>query len=237
MIILSFNIRARINFRNKPYKLIEYLRNFDLVLLQEVVNIKPRNIELISKELNVQIYSDKVLKQKQNIGVAALVNKNSEIAVNTVEYPKVIGEGRLQHLDISYKEHQLNVINIYGNTNASIKKHQWGKLHSYICKIPNLMIIGDFNSTITQDERMGNTGNYHMDRLLIDLMERTNLTDMANFVDNKTHTWIGNEATSLIDRILTCKTFLKHTIQYNNIICPFSDHNTIGINMLKKNGF
>ena len=78
---------------------------------------------------------------------------------------------------------------------------------------------------------MGNTDNNRIDQLLVNLIKSNNLTDIASHVNNRTHTYIGYKATSLIDRIIISDSLKHHFIQYNNIICPHSDHNMITCNM------
>ena len=236
MLIISLNIRGGINSKDKPYKIIDYLKDipFDIALLQEVSSIKPKNKELIERELNVDIYLKGNLKQKHHIGVVAFIKKETCIQIDNITYPNMIGEGRAQHLKIQTQGFKINLINIYASTHLSDKRTQWSALNKYIKNLENIIIMGDFNSTIDKNERMGNIENYRIDNLLTDIIKQNDLTDIASFTDDKTHTYIGYKATSLIDRILMKENLKQHFIQYQNKICPHSDHNMITLNMFNQ---
>ena len=118
MIIITLNIRGGINYKNKPYKVINFLNkiNYDIALLQEVANIKPKNKLLLERELNSKIYDGKKTKQKQNIGVATIIKNTSNIEINSINNIDIIGEGRMQHLIVKEDKIQYNIINLYGST-------------------------------------------------------------------------------------------------------------------------
>ena len=174
MLVISLNIRGGINNKDKPYKIINYLKDipFDIALLQEISFIKPKNKDLIERELNVEIYLKENLKQKHHIGVVALVKKETSIQIDDVTYPTIIGEGRAQHLKIQTQGLKINLINIYASTHFSDKRPQWLALDKYIKNLENTVIMGDFNSTIDKDERMGNIENYRIDNLLTNLIKQ-----------------------------------------------------------------
>ena len=233
MLLISLNIRGGINSKDKPYKIANYLKNipFDIALLQEVSTIKPKNKDILEKELNVKIHLKENLKQKHHIGVASLIKNDSKITLKNITYPNIIGEGRIQHLKINAEGIKINLINLYASTHPSDKRSQWTSIGKYVTDLKNLIIIGDFNSTIHREERMGNTDNNRIDNLLVNLIKNNNLTDIASHVNNRTHTYIGYKATSLIDRIIMSDNLKHNFIRYDNLISPHSDHNMITCNM------
>ena len=233
MLLVSLNIRGGINSKDKPYKIANYLKDipFDIALLQEVSTIKPKNKDILEKELNVKIHLNENLKQKHHIGVVSLIKNDAKITLKNVTYPNIIGEGRMQHIKIYAEGIKINLINLYASTHSQDKPSQWKSIGKYVTDLKNLILIGDFNSTIDREERMGNTDNNRIDHLLVNLIRNNNLTDVASHVNNRTHTYIGYKATSLIDRILMSDNLKHHFIQYDNIICPHSDHNMITCNM------
>jgi hypothetical protein len=100
MIITSLNIRGGINKGNKPHKMIEYCKNknFDVFFIQELSHIKPKIKKMIEQQLNVEILTGPTTKQRQNIGVTCMIRKENTEKITSVTYPRIIGEGRLQHI-------------------------------------------------------------------------------------------------------------------------------------------
>ena len=86
MRIVSLNVRGGINKKNKPYKIINYLEklNFGICLLQETSHIKTKNINLIEAKLNVDITQSQNCEGKHHIGIATLINKNTQIKTNSI---------------------------------------------------------------------------------------------------------------------------------------------------------
>lgn len=236
MIILSLNVRGGINYRNKPYRIIEELkdREWDIVLLQEFNHIKPKNRTLIERELNVKIYCNESKKQRSNIGVGSFIKIDKIHLFSSITYPNIIGEGRFQHLKLVTNMENIDILNIYGTTYVPHKKTQWNSLSRYIDKLNKYLIIGDFNSTIEQDEKCGDLTKKHIDEHLIKLIENHNLIDTATHKDNKTHTYYGWKCSSLLDKILFTHNIQYLIFDYLNEICPTSDHNILTINIINK---
>ena len=236
MIICSINVRGGVNKKTKPYKIIQYFskREFDILLLQEVGTIKTKTKELLEKELDVKIYKGPELAQKRNIGVVCLIKNESKINVSHVSYPQCIGEGRLQKITFSLDEKSYDLINIYGSAHQPAKRPQWAALQKYLVNTQNdLIVMGDFNACIKANEKVGNLDRKYIDDNLISLIRTTKLVDVASLTNNNTHTYIGEKATTLIDRILINDNIRQQFFGYTNEICPFSDHNLISIRVFK----
>ena len=237
MRIVSLNVRGGINKKNKPYKIINYLEklNFDICLLQETSHIKQKNINLIETKLNVDITQSQNCEGKHHIGVATLINKNTQIKTKSILNIDKIGRGRLRHLKIETNGKNVDVLNIYDSTHIHDKKPQWENISKYLQGIDgeNIIIMGDLNSTLNQNDRTGAQDRNHIDKHLKNLLNKHNLTDIATWIDKTQHTFIGYKATSLLDRILITNPLKNDFIEYNNIPCTHSDHNLISINLLQ----
>ena len=236
MIIISINIRGGINYKNKPYRVVNYLKsiNYDIALLQEVANIKPKIQKILENELDSKIFLGKKTKQKQNIGVATLIKNDSNIEITDLINTDVIGEGRLQHIKIKESETHLNILNLYATTHTPAKNHQWKNLGNYIKPLDNVLIMGDYNSTINIDERMGNRDKTNIDKKLKQMIHENNLIDIPTLKDYKLHTYIVQKATSLLDRAIVTVGLADKIHLYTSNICQFSDHNCIILNIGKK---
>ena len=126
MRIISLNIRGGINKKNKPYKIVDFLEklNFDICLLQETSHIKPKNLSLLKSKLNVKITQSDIGPKKQNIGVATLVKENTQLDTVSVKNINTIEAGRLQQIDIKYKNTNITLYNIYGSTHTPDKMEE-----------------------------------------------------------------------------------------------------------------
>ena len=236
MLILSLNVRGGVNKNNKPYKIIDFLNQypFDIALLQETSVVKQKNVTLFEQELNVNLYQDDNLNRKQCIGVVALIKKTANIKVIKIQYPNIIGQGRLQEINLEAFGQNVKLYNLYASTHVPSKISQWAKLKKYLSSKCNIILMGDFNSTLNEEEKMGNIEKKHTDDHLKSLINGLKLIDIASMINDCRHTYIGRITTSLIDRIVISKDLKQFFLDYENIVCPTSDHNAIFINLFSR---
>ena len=190
-----------INKKNKPYKIINYLEklNFDICLLQETSHIKQKNINLIQTKLNVDITQSQNCEGKHHIGVATLINRNTKIKTKSILNIDKIGRGRLQHLKIETNEKDIDILNIYGSTHIHEKRQQWESISKYLQRMEgeNIIIMGDLNSTLQQNDRTGAQNRNHTDKYLKKLLKQTQSNRHRNMDrQNTTHIyWIQSNIT------------------------------------------
>ena len=91
-------------------------------------------------------------------------------------------------------------------------------------------MIGDFNSILNMDEKMGNKEKDSIDYNL-KMINTLNLIDVPTNFDKRAHTYISQKDTSLIDRMIISKDMTDKIKHYDTEICPFSDHNAIVTNI------
>lgn len=190
----------------------------------------------IENKLQCQVYHYTDDKISKCIGVAFLIKHRNKENIKDIKFSDIIGKGRLIKAELKLNNKNIVIYNLYGNVNKQMKITQWNKLSKMIekdrPKYDILIIAGDFNSTLSPNDRMGGTwAKEPIDYNLINLMERNGLSDVSTILNKDTHTFIGPYGTSLLDRFLINDNGKIHIKEYNNIICEFSDHNSIHLKL------
>ena len=232
--IYSINTKGGIN-SNKIYKLINDFKNkkWDIIILQEIPSIKDRYRIVLEEELDCKIYVKQMKGGSRNIGVGTIIANSADRYITSVETIDTIGEGRLQKIKLEINGKKIRLYNIYGTTYDTRKAHQWVQLDKLLNKKNYNIIMGDVNTILHIDDRMGNLTKNKVDTNLVKLLENNSLLDLATHLDNKTHTYISHQATSLLDRVLVTSSEVQDIKKYTTELCYYSDHNYINIQLFQ----
>ena len=230
--IITLNCRSGINSKTKLRKLIQYLKEnlWHVALLQETSSISNKNKDIISKELEANIYHYSETPGKAGTGTATLIKNN--ICSENPECNYVNG-GRFTDIRIKLNNNYFNIINVYINTKKGAKIQDFKLLDEYIKKIQNHIIIGgDFNSITEKGQRGGNIEHRTTDKELIDLIQNNYLYDGSKEFSHNKPTYIGPNNAAILDRFLySDNNIIK---EYNTVLCPFSDHQMVTIDLFNK---
>ncbi|CAC5382027.1 unnamed protein product [Mytilus coruscus] len=175
VVICSFNcngLKNVINFEN--FISIIHDRKFSMVLLQETF-WDDAYVNSVKHLYEGDIYCSNSLHGRR--GVAVLVNNYLK---NKIKCVYKDSDGRFIHITYEEDGQLFNVISLYGpNVNAE-RVILYNFVKQYTEKLDNLIIGGDFNTSLSMLDR-GGKSNHVIDepcKKLIDLIENNNLYDV-----------------------------------------------------------
>jgi exonuclease III len=200
-------------------------RHIDIALLQETFWDNDF-IESIS-----HMWEGKILhccSDNQRSGVAVLINKSY---ADCVDYVYGFG-GRLLHITLTYNNSKYNVFNIYAPNILQERHAFFCDLASHIRNHNNVILAGDFNTTLSYLDRDGRTDHQQTIpyRDLCKIIDNNNMSDIwrkrngRDRVFSRKQVINGVLTQSRIDYYLLSNNLKPHvqTIYYNDT--TFSDH-------------
>lgn len=178
VLLVSHNCNGLRNIVNcKKYFSIANERNIDILLLQETF----WDIELV--ESIEQLYNGKILMSNginRRQGVAILVSRKYCENVKLVHNDE---HGRFIHIEFQYNDIVCNIVNIYAPNNVNERVEFFSFLQNYMLNFDNIIIGGDWNTTLSDLDRCTKTG-HKVDnafRKLEHLMNDSDLYDIWRF--------------------------------------------------------
>ena len=213
-------------FDRKADLIFDFVRNYDLVFVQETLISDERNIKsLAGRWSGLSFWSPAIGKQG---GVCALVRENFE--GKCLSWRKHLS-GRVISMLIDYFGCEINLLGIYAPTNPTERKLFFENLHEFFIPASYRDICGDFNSYDSELDKFG--GNYSPCRSLSEFKVNFNLVDVwrKQHPRSREFTWCNSDFSiaSRLDKFFISPDLVQFIFSSSIRPCCFSDHDLVDL--------
>ena len=223
---------------SKIHHLIKFINTnkIDILMLQEIHNVKRENILQLEKETNSKAYVNPGTQNSR--GVMTIVKENDTITNSKIKSQDQIGNHLVIDIEIDNKLYE--IVNIYAPMDSNGRNNLFTEINDNTNKKENRIIAGDFNNIedFNLDCIGGSRKNFEQNKAdrkkLIEIKENNKYIDTFRqlYPNCRECTYSGiSNYKSRLDRIYIHENTKQKLLNAKIIPCYFSDHDMYNISI------